>query len=85
MPKTTPVPEEIRLSIIRTKQTHPEWSGRYIAGLFGHHQKTVNRILGKKIPEKKEVIVVEEPVRHEEIRKLLRKVSQIGREQVENR
>ena len=45
MPKTTPVPGEIRLSIIRTKQEHPNWSGRNIALEFGLHHKTVNRIL----------------------------------------
>src|ERR1700721_1545265 len=45
MPKTTPVPEETRQSIIRTKQEHPNWSGRQIAPMFELHHKTVNRIL----------------------------------------
>ena len=45
MPKTTPVPEEIRLSIIRTKQTDPDLSNRTIAKQFDIHHKTVSRIL----------------------------------------
>jgi hypothetical protein len=73
MPKTTPVPEEIRLSIIRTKQQHPEWSGRKLADMFGYHQKTVNRIIGQGVSVVEPTVEVEEPLRHEEIRKVLRK------------
>lgn len=74
MPKTVPVPLEIRKSIIRTKKDHPNWSERRIAENFGYHHKTIGRILLQGIPEPKpEPIVVEDPVRHEEIRRLLRK------------
>ena len=47
MPKTTPVPEEIRRSILSTKKAHPDWSGHKIAELFGYHQKTANRIINQ--------------------------------------
>ena len=71
MPKTTPVPEADKQSIRRIKELHPEKSGRQIAELVGYHQKTVNEILNAKpAPEK---VVAREPVRHEEIRKLLKK------------
>ena len=45
MSKTTPVPEEIRKSIVSVRKTHPDWSERTIADCFGLHHKTVGRIL----------------------------------------
>jgi hypothetical protein len=74
MPKTTPVPEEIRRSIVQTKKAHPDWSGRQIADLFGYHQKTVNRIINQDFPgTAKEPEVPVSPIGHEEVRRLLRK------------
>jgi hypothetical protein len=74
MPKTTPVPEEIRRSIVQTKKAHPDWSGRQIANLFGYHQKTVNRIINQDFPgATQEPDVPVEPIQHEEVRRLLRK------------
>jgi len=71
MPKTTPVPEADKQAIRRIKELHPEKSGRQIAELVGYHQKTVNEILREQ-PSPKSATVAE-PVRHEEIRKLLKK------------
>ena len=74
MPKTTPVPDEIRRSIVSVKNTHPDWSERTIALCFGLHHKTIGRILKQEAAAPTpEVPDVDEPIQHEDIRRLLRK------------
>lgn len=47
MPKTTPVPEELKTRVHECAVLNPEASHRWIAKQFGLHHKTVDRILGK--------------------------------------
>ena len=71
MPKTTAIVTTEKERIRKWKESHPEWSSRRIADKFGVHHKTINRILRE--PVLPEPIVVSEPPRHDEIRKVLKK------------
>jgi hypothetical protein len=70
MPKTIPVPNDLKRKILEARKQNPKKSGRQLAKEFGVHQKTANRILreGDVTPEP-----VKEPIKHDSIRRLLRK------------
>jgi len=72
MPKTVPVPYDIRKEIHKVHSLDPGRSARKIAKEFGLHHKTVSRIL-RNGDSCEPVVEVEEPIRHESILRLLKK------------
>ena len=70
MPKTVPVPYDLRVEIKKVHALDPTRSARKIAKEFGLHHKTVGRILSQTPSDPTPTL---EPIKHDVIRRLLRK------------
>jgi hypothetical protein len=71
MPKTIPVPFNVRQEVRRVAKRNPKTSFRQLGKEFGLHHKTVSKILSS--PDVPKVEEVKEPIRHDAVRNLLRK------------